>query len=402
MSHALAPSPTRHPATQTWVFPPPRDAAPDGCRRVNLRELSARPARFEHHLMVVGQLGGAQLELVTASEPLFFAHANVSDELVLALPTGDPMLDAFPFRTFLLDEATGALVGRVAHATGQLLLHPHGWLHWPGMLRAPYTPPAFPGPRRCGLSLVFCAATPTPPANFERLVGDGLDNNVKAYPSAHHGSAPPFHLIDVFREPEGRVLAEVAAARMQLWVSPGPSPVVGAGYVCVLEASRDSPFAACDLVYLDGPRALEGVRRALVFTAPEATPPPPSWDEVPTPLMLPFEDGAGLTLPLTVEGIELALVSDERVRVSIGASQRDVPRYWLARMLFRLALHGFSLGYLETYEGFFYDDRRAADSGYRLGLRDGEVVTVPRARIREAVERLYRAVAPPGYTERLR
>ena len=33
------------------------------------------------------------------------------------------------------------------------------------------------------------------------------------------------------------------------------------------------------------------------------------------------------------------------------------PPWIMARMLFRLALHGFRLGRLETYGGFFYDDQ---------------------------------------------
>ena len=47
-------------------------------RRTNLRELAARPERFEHHLVVVARAAGAQLEIATASEPLYFAHVNVS------------------------------------------------------------------------------------------------------------------------------------------------------------------------------------------------------------------------------------------------------------------------------------------------------------------------------------
>jgi hypothetical protein len=85
------------------------------------------------------------------------------------------------------------------------------------------------------------------------------------------------------------------------------------------------------------------------------------------------------------------------VRVSLGSATAEVPRYWLARMLFRIALHDYRLGYLETYGGLFYDDR----AGYRLGLRHGASLELSRSEIASAVERMYRAVAPDGYVERL-
>ncbi len=129
---------------------------PGRLQRVNLHELVARPRRFEHHLVVVAGLGPAQLEIVTASEPLAFAHHNISDEYAMALPTGDAMIDAFPLRTFLTDPSSFTDVGRINHRVGDLVLHPHGLLHWPGRLRPPYAPFRFPhGMRRCGLSRVL-------------------------------------------------------------------------------------------------------------------------------------------------------------------------------------------------------------------------------------------------------
>ncbi len=61
----------RHPTTKTWTFPPER--APDA-NRTNLKELAARPERFEHHLTVVARLGVAQLEIATASEPVLITR----------------------------------------------------------------------------------------------------------------------------------------------------------------------------------------------------------------------------------------------------------------------------------------------------------------------------------------
>ena len=154
----------RHPTSRSWAFPPAeRVALGGGIERTNLRELVARPERYEHHLLVCATIDGVQLEVATASEPLYFSHINLSDEYALALPTGDELVDRFPLRTFLSDPTTGADVGRYNHRIGDVVLHPEGLLHWPGRLRAPYEPFDFPpGMRRSGLSLVYCASTPTP------------------------------------------------------------------------------------------------------------------------------------------------------------------------------------------------------------------------------------------------
>jgi hypothetical protein len=80
-----------------------------------------------------------------------------------------------------------------------------------------------------------------------------------------------------------------------------------------------------------------------------------------------------------------------------------VPKYWLARMLHRVALHGLRMGYAETYGGFFVDDR---GEHVRMGLQARAASTVAAvtlartAAVRE-IERVYRAVAPMGYRERL-
>jgi NAD(P)H dehydrogenase (quinone) len=119
----------RHPTTRTWTFPP-ADRAPLALERINLRELIARPERFEHHLVVCATLGATQLEIVTASEPLYFGHVNLSDEFAVPLPVGDPLIDQFPFmRTFLSDAVTGTDVDRYNHRIDDLLLHPVGYLH---------------------------------------------------------------------------------------------------------------------------------------------------------------------------------------------------------------------------------------------------------------------------------
>jgi len=59
------------------------------------------------------------------------------------------------------------------------------------------------------------------------------------------------------------------------------------------------------------------------------------------------------------------------------------------------------MGYAETYGGFFVDDR---GDDVQMGLRGesgSNAVAVARSEVVEVIERMYRAVAPPGYRERL-
>jgi hypothetical protein len=178
----------------------------------------ARPERYEHHLMVCATVDGVQLEVTTASEPLYFSHVNVSDEYALALPTGDELVDRFPLRTFLSDYETGADVGRYNHRIGDLVLHPHGLLHWPGRLRPPYEPFDFPpGMRRCGLSLVYCASKFTAPTWCPLRRPVGREEDAKAYATP----APPMVLASTRGAPG--VLARIG--RTSLTLAPKLSPV---------------------------------------------------------------------------------------------------------------------------------------------------------------------------------
>lgn len=386
----------RHPVTRTWTFPPAnRPPLGRGASRTNLRELAARPGRFEHHLVVVARAGDAQLEMATASEPLYFAHANVSDEYSLPLRTGDAMLDAMPFRVFLSDPASGADAARIVHRAGDLVLHPYGWLHWPGKLRAPFDPPAFPpGQRRAVLSLVFCASRPTAPADRPLFVARGREADAKAYVEP----GPPLLLAPLGQVRLG-VVARVGSARLRL--AEPPFALERGGYVLVLDADGTDAFEA-DLVHVPAGAIYEGrgVKRGLVFESDAgAEPPPASWSRVPPAPWPPFEEASRVALPVREGELEVREASEREVEVRVGgAAFARVPRYWLARMLFRLGLHGFSLGYVETYGGFFCDDRGAR---VRLGVRGAGHVEVERARAADAVARLYRAVAPAGYGEDL-
>ncbi len=392
----------RHPATHGWAFPPAqRDPLPEGIERTNLRELAARTERFEHHLMICATVDGVQLEIATASEPLYFSHVNCSDEYALALPTGDELVDRFPLRTFLSDPKTGSDVGRYNHRIGDLVLHPEGYLHWPGRLRPPYDPFEIPpGMRRCGLSLVYCASKPTPatwsPRPPER------QEDVKAYVTP----APPMVLASMRGQPGA--LARIGRTTLTLEELPETIAPPHGGWVVVLEAESGGAHAACDLLRIPEGGALpgRGIVRALVLASDEVAPDaiPPIWLELPAPPFPPHEEEAPGTLPITVTGKDGALamkieeLSPRAVEITIGERRIETPRYWMARMLHRVALHGFRVGYAETYGGFFIDDR---SDDILLGVRDAPPVTLDRAEALRAIERIYRAVAPAGYRERL-
>jgi hypothetical protein len=397
--------PPRHPTTATWVLPPDdRPPAPAGVERVNLRELVGRADRFEHHLIVVATIGGVQLEVATASEPLYFAHVNISDEYAMALPTGDPMLDAFPMRTFLADATTGADVGRYNHKVGDLVLHPLGHAHWPGRLRAPYTPFDFaPGMRRCGLSLVYCASVPTPATHVEVAPPEGREGDAKAYVT------PPPRMTLASRTQTPGLLARVGDTTLELVERVGVLP--NGGWVVVLAAAAESSHAVCDLLRVppDGDPG-RGIERALVFSSASVRPDPvpPAWTAFASPAFPPFEEaGPPEELPFTHGAlhVEASAADPTRVRATIDGVTAEVPRYWLARMLFRVGLHGVRIGYVETYEGFFVDDHADPESAeIELGLRtpvSRAAITVPRIEAAAVLERLYRAVAPAGYRERV-
>lgn len=385
-----------HPISKNWQLPPPdRAPLPSPLQRTNLRTLASRAGRFEHHLMIVGTVGDAQLEIATASEPLYFAHANISDEYALALPTGDALIDQLPLRTFFSDPVLGDDVARVKHAVGDLLLHPYGWLHWPGRLRPPFAPPDFgPVGRRALLSLVFCASQQLEPGERPLCVDREEAFKISREPGV------PMHLVHTLSA-EAQTLARVGNATMELVVAPRAIVAENGCYVCVL--AGQAPHAVCDLIHVPAGAELvaTGIERALVITSPAAPalPPPSSWQEVPPAPFARFEDAAPAQLPARLGELCFEAVDDATVRIDLaGNSLGEAPRYWLARFLYRLPLHDFRLGYLETYGGFFYDDRGA---DIRFGVRGHDNSVVPRAEALGAVERAYRAVAPPGYTERL-
>jgi len=391
----------RHETARGWSFPPERRPPPQpGIERSNLRELAARPERFEHHLVVCATVDGVQLEVTAASEPLYFAHINVSDEWALALPSGDELVDRFPLRTFLSDATTGEDVGRYNHRVGDLVLHPSGYLHWPGRLRPPFEPFDFPpGMRRAGLSLVYCASRPTPATWCPLPVPEDRTGDVKAYVDP----APPMALASIRGKPG--VLAAIGRTTLSLVELPDVIAPPHGGWVVVLEAAPGSAHVACDLYRVPEGTRLDGagIVRALVLASSERgpDPTPPSWQAYPAPAFAAFEDAEPGVLPLEIAGLRMDAIDARRASVTVAATTAEVPRYWLARMLFRVGLHGLRLGYAETYGGFFVDDR--GDGAVLLGVRAGSerrFVSVARGEALAVVERLYRAVAPAGYTER--
>lgn len=391
-----------HPTARTWRLPPARDPLPTPLARTNLRALAAREGRLEHHLTVVARIGPAQLEVVTASEPLFFAHVNVSDEHVIALATGDPVVDAMPMRTFLSDPATGEDAARLNHRVDDLILHPFGWSHFPGRLRPPFAPPAFPPGmgRRTGLSLVFCGSVPTPPAaDRAATVTPGREDDAKAY----RRDAPPLGLIELGRAPLGP-LAAIGDVTLSLAAPPFAPP--NGGWVVLLEGEAPDAFAG-DLVRVPpGASFAPPVERALLVASRTASPEPPPaiWTRVPD---RPFDPGSAA--PIAALGaLRFAVVSPTEVEASLGGRSARIPRYWLARTLYRIALHTAvadgariaprpGLGHVETYGGVFYDDRSGA---FTFGLRGAdEVVTLAPDALLPSLAAAYAAVAPEGHHE---
>ncbi len=395
-------SPVRHPASRFWSFPPserPPIAAP--FERTNLRELAARPSRFEHHLMVCATVDGVELEVVVASEPLYFAHVNATDEYAVALETGDSMVDAMPLRTFLSSASSGDDVGRYNHRALDLVLHAEGALHWPGRLRPPYAPFPFPpGERRTALSLVYCAIGRAP---HEKPIAPPIDAQRSGDVKASVDGAVDMALVPL-REASGAI-ARIGATRLAVVSGVDRIAPPNGGWVVVLEGEAVSAHAPMDLVRVPNGESLDarGIRRALVLDSERAEPDPipPLWSESPAPPFAPFEDAVPGALPFALGELVVREASPTNVAVSVGSLTSEVPRYWLARMLFRVALHGVRLGYVETYGGLFVDDR---GDGVRVGLRNGTdaaSVEIPRADTLGAIERLYRAVAPGDYRERL-
>ncbi|MBX3191240.1 MAG: NAD(P)H-dependent oxidoreductase [Labilithrix sp.] len=404
------PGPERHETARSWSYPPAdRPPPPPGVARHNLREIAARPDRFEHCLTICATVDDVQLEVTAASEPLYFAHINLSDEWAVALPTGDDLVDRFPLRTFLTDPSSGEDVARYNHRVGDLVLHPEGILHWPGRLRPPFDPFDFPpGMRRSGLSLVYCANKPTPPTWSPLPIPPGREGDAKVY-VADGSKAPPMALASIRSAPG--VLARIGRTSLSLVELPQAIAPAHGGWVIVLEAESGGPHAACDLLRLSEGASLDGagIVRALVLASDAVAPDPvpPSWTATPAPPFVPYEDAGAGELPVEVNGekgaaLRVDAASPSTVTASIGAAATEVPRYWLARMLYRIGLHGLRLGYVETYGGFFVDDR---DDAFQIGVRLAEAraaVGIPRGEAMALVERLYRAVAPPGYRERPR
>jgi hypothetical protein len=281
-------------------------------------------------------------------------------------------------------------------------------LHWPGRLRPPYEPFDFPpGMRRAGLSIVYCASIRTPATPCAVPRPQGRSEDAKAYVTP-----PPPMVLASTRGAPG-VLAHIGRTSLSLLELPETIAPAHGGWVVVLEADATSGHAACDLLRIPEGSTLAGagIIRALLLTSTHAGPDvvPTSWSSVPAAPFAAFEDAAPGALPMAVATMRVEEASPSTVAVAIGAARAEVPRYWLARMLHRIALHGMRVGYAETYGGFFIDDR---GDDVRMGLRadadadanaraSAGAVTVPRAEALAVIEALYRAVAPAGYRERL-
>jgi hypothetical protein len=252
--------------------------------------------------------------------------------------------------------------------------------------------------RRTGLTLVYCASKPTPPEPLSIPPPPERGGDAKAY-----ADPPPRMVLASVRSHAG-VVARVAETALELHELPETIAPPRGGFVLVLEAEAGSVHFAGDLYRIAEGASLpgKGIVRALTLTSESATPdpPPPSWTSVPEPPFVAYEDGAPVSLPFVHGELEIEEASASAVRVRLGDLEAEVPRYWLARLLFRVALHGLRMGYAETYGGLFVDDRK---DNVAIGLRTKErraSVALPRTTALATIERLYRSVAPPGYVER--
>jgi hypothetical protein len=230
------------------------------------------------------------------------------------------------------------------------------------------------------MSLVYCASVPTPSGG---VVVPASDANAKPYVTP----APPMSIVDV-RTHIG-VVAAIAATTLEVAVGKIAPPC--GGWVVDLETLEVFRVAAGDGLDL---------RRALVMSSRSAEPDPipPAWAALPPPPFAPLEDAPRSALPVEHGPLVVAARSEAIAALSLHEATAEVPRYWLARTLFRLALHDLRLGHVETYGGVVFDDHAGGDLDIRVGRH---TVGIPRAEAMGLVERLYRAVAPPGYTERL-
>ncbi len=330
-----------------------------GARRASLRELAARPGRFEHHLVVVARAGGAQLEIATASaSPSTSPTSTCPDEYAIALPTGDDTTDRFPLRTFLTDART--LAGRrpaTTTASATSCSTRSGRCTGPGACG----PRSSPSRSRaaCGgaASASSSALLADPGGRAPAGATAGREPDAKSYAA----QPPPLMLRETDREAPS-VVARVGEASLTLVVRPRAARDPRGAYVLVLDADAGVAHHSCDPDPRSPRRTLDatGIARALVFAshAGDAGAPPPFVGRVPTAPMAPFEDGPRAALPAVLRRNRRGRGGRaSRGSVTLGAASAVVPRHWLARMLFRVALHPPALGYVETYGGFFYDDR---------------------------------------------
>jgi hypothetical protein len=254
--------------------------------------------------------------------------------------------------------------------------------------------------RRAGLSLVYCASRPTPSTAPRLELPKDRHDDIKAY------RTPPAPMQLASLRNGAGTLAAIGTTTLTLVEQPKAITPPRGGWALVFDAPAGSAHAAGDLYRIPEGASLDGtgIGRALVFAGAThgPDPVPPSWSAAPDAPFAPYEDGSPGVLPFAAAGINVEEQSDTIARVMAGDVGTEVPRYWLARMLFRVGLHGLRLGYIETYGGFFVDDR--GDGPVRVGVRNGRsrhAVKIPREDTLAFVEGLYRAIAPKGYVERI-
>ena len=239
----------------------------------------ARPARYEHHLMVCATIDGVQLEVTTASEPLYFNHINLSDEYAMRAPDRRRAGRSLPAphvpvrpgdgrgrRSLQPSRRRPGAPSRRACSTGQ------------GDFARRSSRSTFR--RECadaGLSSCIVQAHPRQPTWCPLPRPVGREEDAKAYMSP----APPMVLASMRGEPG--VLAHIGRTTLAARRGAGGDRAPHGGWVVVLEAAAGSAHAACDLLRLPEGTSLDGagIVRALLFASNEEGPGPipRSWSE---------------------------------------------------------------------------------------------------------------------------
>ena len=152
------------PSAAAWAFPPPGRAHLEHVRRINLRELAARPGASSITWSSCARVGRG-----AARDHHGVASRSISDTSTCRTstrsrcPSGDELVDGFPLRTFLSDPATGedAAPLQPSHRRPRAASAGRGCTG-PAACGRPYEPFDFPPGMRRARTLASSSARPCP------------------------------------------------------------------------------------------------------------------------------------------------------------------------------------------------------------------------------------------------